>query len=412
MATDLQTLNLTLEQLSDIRNTLHQRILNGLAAHDQEIKVLPAYIRRPSSILSGDAVVLDVGGTNIRAAWVKLHGEVADLQCTSVADDEILQRAKIPNQVDARQFFTKQADLIAQVCSESKIKVGYCFSYPATITPKGEARLLNWTKGIQIENVEGTFVGAQLKEALREKGKQVLNLSVVNDTVASLLAGVMIAPKCTHYIGLIVGTGTNMAGFFPIRRITKIAPDDRGVWSDDDEMAVNLESGNFTPPHLSQYDDVLDRANVSDNPGTQRFEKAVSGAYLPRLFGYIVGHKRCLQLGFNPKTPDAHAGLVANLRDHPGFIGEAATVLLNRSADLVAAAIAGLIQAYGPDPKQVGILAEGTLFWQTSGYCDRVQRTLSRLVSSDTTTQIIHCPSNVSSNILGAACAALSLGSY
>jgi hexokinase len=119
-----------------------------------------------------------------------------------------------------------------------------------------------------------------------------------------------------------------------------------------------------------------------------------------------------LQLGFNPKTPDAHAGLVANLRDHPGFIGEAATVLLNRSADLVAAAIAGLIQAYGPDPKQVGILAEGTLFWQTSGYCDRVQRTLSRLVSSDTTTQIIHCPSNVSSNILGAACAALSLGSY
>jgi hexokinase len=140
------------------------------------------------------------------------------------------------------------------------------FSYPAAITPTGEARLLNWTKGIQIENVEGTFVGAQLQEALRESGKQVVSLPVLNDTVASLLASVLIAPKCTHYLGLIVGTGTNIAGFFPVRRITKLAPDDRGVWSDDDEMAVNLESGNFTPPHLSQYDDMLDRSNLNDLP--------------------------------------------------------------------------------------------------------------------------------------------------
>jgi hexokinase len=117
-----------------------------------------------------------------------------------------------------------------------------------------------------------------------------------------------------------------------------------------------------------------------------------------------------LQLGFNPEAPEAHAGLIANLRDYPGFVGEAATVLLNRSADLVAAAIAGLIQAYEPDRKQVGILAEGTLFWHTSGYCDRVQQTLSRLVSSDTTIQILQCPTNIDVNFLGAACAALSSG--
>jgi len=176
-------------------------------------------------------------------------------------------------------------------------------------------------------------------------------------------------------------------------------------------MAVNLESGNFTPPHLSQFDNVLDHSSVSDHPGTQRFEKAVSGAYLPRLFGYVVSHKTCLQLGFNPKAPYAHAGLIANLRDYPGFVGEAATILLNRSADLVAAAIAGLIQAYEPDRKQVGILAQGTLFWQTSGYCERVQQTLSRLISNYATTQIFQCPSSVDANFLGAACAALSLGS-
>ena len=124
--------------------------------------------------------------------------------------------------------------------------------YIGRAAPQGEARLLHWTKGIQIEHVEGTFVGAQLKEALQAKGKQVVHLPVLNDTVASLLAGVMLAPQCTHYIGLIVGTGTNMAGFFPIRRLTKLAPDDRGVWSDDDDMAVNLEFGEvYSPVPLS-----------------------------------------------------------------------------------------------------------------------------------------------------------------
>ena len=50
-------------------------------------------------------------------------------------------------------------------------------------------------------------------------------------------------------------------------------------------MAINLESGNFSPPHLTTADDALDRA--SDNPGAQRFEKAVPGAWLDAN-GYAV----------------------------------------------------------------------------------------------------------------------------
>jgi hexokinase len=82
--------------------------------------------------------------------------------------------------------------------------------------------------------------------------------------------------------------------------------------------------------------------------------------------------------------------------------------VLNRSADLVAAAIAGFIRTYEPAQKQVGILAEGPVFWQTPGYRERVEKTLARLVASGTTTKILRCPSNVEANFLGAACAALS----
>lgn len=256
----------------------------------------------------------------------------------------------------------------------------------------------------------GTSVRQQLRAALGKKGKQVVRLPVLNDTVASLLAGAWLAPACTHYIGLIVGTGTNMAGFFPAQRIPKLTPEERSGWQAHDEMAVNLESGNFTPPHLTLFDDLLDRARSEDSPGEQRFEKAVSGTYLPRLFGHVVGRDTCMQLpnGFDPEAPDAHPGLIADLRDAPGRAGEAATALLDRSADMVAAAIAGFIQAYGPIPKQVGILAEGTMFWQTPGYRQRVVKTLARLVASNTNTKLLQCPVEVDANFLGAACAALS----
>ena len=68
MEANLTGLKLTEKQLSDIREALYRKIIDGLRTHDQEIKMLPAYIHRPPQNLSGDAVVLDIGGTNIRAA--------------------------------------------------------------------------------------------------------------------------------------------------------------------------------------------------------------------------------------------------------------------------------------------------------------------------------------------------------
>jgi len=172
MEVDLQKLNLTLEQLLDIRNTLYQKILEGLAVHGQEIKALPAYLRRPSNTLPGDAVVLDVGGTNIRAARLRCQGSNAELLTNPVADRETMQQAKTPGQVNAHQFFATQAALIAQVCPEPMIKLGYCFSYPTEIKPDGDALLLKWAKGVSIDNVVGTSVREQLQAALCEKGKQ------------------------------------------------------------------------------------------------------------------------------------------------------------------------------------------------------------------------------------------------
>ncbi len=404
---DLIRFNLTLSQLSDIRDALYEKILNGLAEQNTEIRAIPAYLRCPSVDISGKAAVLDLGGTNIRAAFIRLDGRFAEILVSPISDTEgIMRQSETPGRISGEDFFAKQADMIAEVCGKDSFHLGYCFSYPAEITPEGKAILLKWTKGINIDNVVGISVGDQLSAALNRRKKQVLKAAVLNDTVASLLTGAWLAPECTHHIGLVVGTGTNMAGFFPVKYLRKLKPDERVGWEDDDKMAVNLESGNFTPPHLTEADDFLDISDLSDHPGTQRFEKAVSGAYLPKLFCHIIGRNACLENGFDPKG--LHSGVIADIRNHHGYIGKAAAAVINRSADLVAAAAAGLIKAYGKKCENVGILAEGGLFRRTDGYRQRFRQTLDRLTSRHIAITLSECPQNLDANLVGAACAVLS----
>jgi hexokinase len=156
--------------------------------------------------------------------------------------------------------------------------------------------------------------------------------------------------------------------------------------------------------------------------GDQRFEKAVSGAYLPRLFWYLAGPEACAKVLFNPYDPETDCGHIIELQDHP-VVGEAATAVISRSADLVAAALAGLIKAYQEKEQQVeakeqqvGIMAEGSLFWEeTGGYYERVKETLRLLVADDTKFEILKPPKSDTNkgtpinltNLVGAACAVL-----
>ena len=118
---------------------------------------------------------------------------------------------------------------------------------------------------------------------------------------------------------------------------------------------------------------------------------------------------------FNPYDPETHCGHIIELQDHP-VVGGAATAVISRSADLVAAALAGLIKAYQEKEQHVGIMAEGSLFWEeTGGYYERVKETLRLLVADDTKFEILKPPKSDTNkgtpinltNLVGAACAVL-----
>ncbi len=179
---------LSADQLGEIRDSLTERIGLGLARDGEEIRALPAFIPSPPTGLQGRALVLDTGGTNMRAAVVELDGR-GGFEIVSGPAQTVLPVRDEAHEVDAASFFALHAELAGQVHATANLPVGYCFSYPSETTPSGDARLIHWTKGIDIPGVEGTLVGRALRSALADFGLEPQRVRVLNDTVASLLGG-------------------------------------------------------------------------------------------------------------------------------------------------------------------------------------------------------------------------------
>lgn len=370
------------EDLAEVRAALVARIREGLEADGRQIKALDAHVGPPARDLSGQALVVDIGGTNMRAATV----ELADGGATIVGGP-ISKRLDLRESPASREeFFDAQAALARELGGASGLPVGYCFSYPSEVLPSLDARLIRWTKGIDVPGVEGTLVGTGLREALVRAELAPGEVHVLNDTIASMLGGAYASDSAgDEVIGLIAGTGSNLAGFFEASAHEKLRGGGRSG-----PVAINLESGNFEPPGLTSADDAVDRE--SNNPGAQRFEKAVAGFYLPFLYAQLKP-----EAGLDPELG---SGELVRRRDEEG--DETAGVLLARSAAYVAVAITAVADVQAHD--EVAVLAEGSLFWRDPKFRPAVEAGLARLAPN----RRVDIRRLEHANLIGSACAALS----
>jgi len=395
----LEELGLVLEpaELERIRALLLSRLHEGLRERGREIAMLPAFLPPPEPETVGEAVAVDAGGTNLRAARVRLRPG-GDAELASEVEECPLPGAAGRAQARAEQFFGAHGELLERLGDSRALPLGYCFSYPIRCQPDGDAVLERWTKEVRVGGVVGQPVGKLLRGHLEARGIRLGTIAVLNDTIAALMAGSLAAEAATHRsVGLIVGTGTNMGAYLPVRAMDKLGAE-RPPYS---HMAVNFESGAFSPPLLGQADELVDRASV--NPGAQRFEKAVSGAYLGRLFTAASS-----ALGLPMDRPAFESDDVSELAAEPAEAAPnaLARALVRRSADLVAAALAAtaaLLDGDGP----LCVCAEGSLFWKAPGFADRVRETLDRmlrLAGHDAPSRFFSAPH---ANLVGSAAAAL-----
>ena len=245
------------------------------------------------------------------------------------------------------------------------------------------------------------LLGEHLNASLAKFGIKEKNITVINDTVAAMLAGISenLNRKYSNYFGFIYGTGINMCYAEESSRIGKIA----GIRKVPKVMGINMEHGDYNGFTQGKLDIVLD--SETPDPGNHPFEKMISGAYFGKLL-YLTMQKACVNemyskafaKGFESveeitlKNVDEFIlypegdGLLASLCDSSTdreityyIIDE----LYERAARMVTVTLCGVMEASetGYDPLEpVCITVEGTAYSRSPIFPKKLQACIDRYI--------------------------------
>ncbi|KAJ5234422.1 Hexokinase [Penicillium citrinum] len=233
----------------------------------------------PDGEEQGTFLALDMGGTNLRVCEITLTDKKGAFDITQ-------SKYKMPEELrtgTAEELWEYIADCLQQFIEHhhenedlAKLPLGFTFSYPATQDYIDHGILQRWTKGFDIDGVEGQDVVPPLENILKKRGLPIKVAALINDTTGTLIASSYTDSEMK--IGCIFGTGVNAAYMENAGSIPKIAH-------------MNL------PPRY-----IIDRD--SPRPGQQAFEKMTAGLYLGEIFRLAL-----------VDLIDSHPGLIFNGQD-------------------------------------------------------------------------------------------------
>ncbi|XP_032870023.1 hexokinase-2-like [Amblyraja radiata] len=412
----LYHMRLSDEVLHDISERFLKEMKRGLGKDTNptsSVKMLPSFVRStPDGTESGDFLALDLGGTNFRVLRVK----VSDNGKQKVVIENRI--CSIPEEVmhgTGTQLFDHIAKCLADVMREldikdTKLPLGFTFSFPCQQSKLDESILLTWTKGFKASGVEGQDVVGLLHKAIDRRGDFDIDIvAVVNDTVGTMMSCGYEDHNCE--IGLIVGTGTNACYMEEMRHIDLVE-------GDEGRMCINMEWGAFGDQGeladvRTEFDTEIDSGSI--NPGKQLFEKMISGMYMGELVRLILVKMTKDGLLFRGKlTPQllvkdnfetqyvsaiekdsdglqrAH-GVLTKLGLEPTSddcisLRRICSIVSTRSSDLCAAALAAVLRRIqenkGLQRMQTTIGVDGSVYKMHPQFARRLNKTVKRLVPS------------------------------
>lgn len=242
----------------------------------------------PTGDEKGTVLAVDLGGTNLRICKFDLHGKERDHSL----DQEEYRLPKEIKTGTADQLWNHVADALSQFLDDKHLRdeyneqnpmpLGFTFSYPATQNRIDHGVLQTWTKGFDIDGVEGHDAAEQLRGAMAERKLPIELVAIINDTVGAMVASAYYDPHTI--IGAIFGTGCNAAYMEECESIPKLKGKETG------KMAINCEYGAFDNRHRvlprTKYDKQIDEQ--SPKPGEQTFEKMSAGLYMGEIFRLVL----------------------------------------------------------------------------------------------------------------------------
>jgi hexokinase len=127
----------------------------------------------PTGYETGTYLALDMGGTNLRVCEITLTEAKSEF-------DIIQSKYRMPEELktgDADELWDYIADCLQQFIVThhgnndkiGKLPLGFTFSYPATQNYVDEGILQRWTKGFDIDGVEGRNVVPMFEAALERR---------------------------------------------------------------------------------------------------------------------------------------------------------------------------------------------------------------------------------------------------
>jgi len=372
---------------------------NGLNGEASSLAMIPAYVSSEGDVpVDRPVAVIDAGGTNLRIGIARFDAD-RKIALTHFSKQAIPGRDV---EASAAEFYAVMVDALAPV-RDAFDDIGFCFSYPAGITPDYDGKLLHWTKEIKVPELVGTHVGAGLLGALEARGIAGKKVVVLNDTVAALLAGVAAgqAFDASSYAGFILGTGTNTAYVEQNRNIGKL----EGV-HDSGSQVINVESGGFAGFERGPIDLAMDAE--SENPGKHVFEKTISGVYMGPLAlrlmkglvaqGAFSGNGGKTLADMTELSTIGIDNLCADNGRDVGILGtdcftdadrevmkEVFSAVVDRAALLTAVNLTAAIvkSGAGQDPaRPVCINIDGSTYYKTFRMPEKVQAQLQRLLTA------------------------------
>lgn len=284
-------LTLPTEKLQEITAHFITELDKGLSKAGGNIPMIPGWVLDfPTGQETGDYLAIDLGGTNLRVVLVKLLG---DHKFDTTQSKFALPKNLRTGSADELWGFIAQClqKFVAEFYPDgvsAPLPLGFTFSYPASQDKITEGVLQRWTKGFDIEGVEGKDVVPMLQKAIQELNVPVEVVALINDTTGTLVASMYTDAETK--MGLIFGTGVNGAYYDACGDIPKLEGRLAADTSDDTPMAINCEYGSFDNEHKvlprTRFDITID--NESPRPGQQAFEKMISGYYLGEVLRLIL----------------------------------------------------------------------------------------------------------------------------
>ncbi|OTB06736.1 hypothetical protein M426DRAFT_54873 [Hypoxylon sp. CI-4A] len=278
----------TSEKLKQISARFEEELKEGLENEGSNIAMNVTWVLGlPTGEEVGEYITIDLGGTNLRVCLVTLKGQHGEIDIKQ-------QACRLPPAIKtghADKLWTFIVDTLDEFMKEhqlanrsDRLPLGFCFSYPASQDYIDHGILKTWTKGFDIDGVEGEDAAAQLRHALEKRNLPLELVSLVNDTTGAMVTSAYKDPDTI--VGAIFGTGCNAAYVEKVSSIPKLKSD----LPPDTPMAINCEYGAFDNAHrvlpMTQYDLTIDEE--SPRPGEQAFEKMSAGLYLGEIFRLIL----------------------------------------------------------------------------------------------------------------------------